>query len=142
MSKSGRTVTSSGIEFGPNASGKFYIALNAHRGSRPDKSRWLPLIRPVQEYKIFCIADSNDWRCSRGHYWGIASGGSTVLGFHGERLSKFPRNTNTASPWHGYPVSPRVGGDRDSPEDILVEKWIEDGTVAKSFGRRVQRRKI
>lgn len=100
------TPTSDGIEFGPNDSGKPYISLNAHRGSRPHKSKWRTEVTPPMEYGIFCDADGNEWNDNSGHYWGVLNRGDTVLGMVGERLSKFPCTSNDNDPWHGYPVNP------------------------------------
>ena len=106
------------------------------------KSKWHPSTPPPMEYDIFCSADYGNWRDLHGHYWGVHSGGATVLGCLGERLCRFPRTSNAGDPWHGYPVSPLENGDDDAPSDDFVENWIRTGVVSKTFGRRVQRRKV
>ncbi len=135
--------TTSGIQFGPNRSGKAYISLFIHRGNkRRDKSKWSPAIAALVEYSIFCSADEGNWRDSLGHYWGVRDNGRTVLGCSGELLSKFPRTQNDHDPWHGYPVSPMEGGDKDAPPDEFVERWIGLGVISKTLGRRIERRKV
>ncbi len=138
------TATSSGILFGPNNSGKMYISVYNHRGSgsRVYKNQWLSTITPAIEYTIFCDADDGNWKDYNGHYWGVHNRGITVLGDCREHLSKFPKTSNLTDHWHGYPVSPRESGDKDAPPDDFVESWISIGVVSKTFGRRIQRRKI
>jgi hypothetical protein len=136
--------TSSGIEFGPNDKGKYYISIFYHRGNnRPGlKNKWDPDVPPLQEYEIFCYADYGDWFDQHDHYWGVHAAGNTVLGCQGERLCKFPRTSNRSDPRHGYPVSPMLNGDDDAPSDEFVEGWIVRGVISKTFGRRIQRRKV
>lgn len=138
------TRTRDGLIFGPNGTGKKYISLFYHRGSGSprDKSCWHKDVSPPKEYGIFCAADLKNWVDSRGHYWSMHNKGETVLGTRGERLSKFPYNANHKDPWHGFPVSPLERGDADAPPDDFVESWIANGVISKTFGRRIQRRKI
>lgn len=136
------TATPSGISFGPNRSGKTYLSLYIHRGTRAQKHQWSVNVSPSREYDIFCSADEGNWKDTQGHYWGVYAGGQTVLGSRGERLCKFPRTSNIEDPWHGYPVSPMEEGDKDAPPDDFVENWIATRIVSKTFGRRIQRRKI
>jgi len=140
----GGVATISGVLFGPNGSGKSYISLYSHRGTGSSryKHQWVSLIPPLMEFSIFCTADTANWRDPSGHYWGLYNSGATVLGTRGERLCKFPKNTNENNPWHGYPVSPREDGDKDAPPDMFVENWIAHGVVSKIIGRRIQRRKV
>ena len=134
----------SGVQFGPTQSGKVYISLHQHRGSGAPahKHQWCDQISRVMEFGIFDTADYQNWCDRDGHFWGIHDRGQTVLGVRGERLSKFPRTSNSSDPWHGYPVSPLERGDDDAPPDEFVERWIETGAVSKTFGRRIQRRKV
>jgi hypothetical protein len=136
-------VTADGFIFGPNGSGKLYISVYYHRGSGSShKGCWSDDVPPPLEYEIFCKSDLGKWFDSDGHYWGVHQSGDTVLGTRGERLSKFPANRNAANPWHGYPVSPLIRGDVDAPPDEVVETWIQDGVVNRTFGRKIQRRKV
>ena len=137
-----RTVTESGILFGPNASGRTYLSVFTHRGSRPQKNRWSPDVPPPMEYRIFCAADRGNWQCYRGHYWGLHDGGKTVLGYCGERLCKFPCPSNDSDPWHGYPVSPMADGDRDTPPDELVEHWIQTRVITRLLQRPVRAKNV
>jgi len=131
-----------GILFGPNHSGKTYLSVYAHRGHRPLKNKWSDNITPVREYSIFCTSDDFEWNDPNGHYWGLHNEGTTILGCFGEPLCKFPATTNEADPWHGYPVSPMKDGDNNSPSDRLVELWLQDAHISRTFARRIQRRKI
>ena len=93
-------VTANGLIFGPNASGKLYIAVYYHRGSGSSlKGCWSDNVPPPLEYEIFCLADHGHWCDSDDHYWGVHDGGRAVLGTRGERLSKFPVNRNATNPW-------------------------------------------
>jgi hypothetical protein len=132
------TAIQAGIAFGPNNSGKRYVSVYAHRGNRPQKSKWV--VAPQQEYGLFCAADDGNWSDDNGNYWSLHDNGQAVLGMMGERLAKFPF-TAADEPWHGYPVSTREG-DENSPPDFLVERWIASAVVSKTFGRRIERRKI
>ena len=135
--------TSSGIRFGPNSSGKFYLCLYYHRGNnRPEKNKWHPEIKPQLEYQIFCNTDRENWYDRIGHGWGMHNQGDTIIGFQGERLCKFPRTSNESDPRHGFPVSPMENGDDDTPSDEFIEHWILMGAISKTFGRRIQRRKV
>jgi hypothetical protein len=101
---------SDGILYGPTGRGKLYLSMFAHRGARPVKTAWHMDITPDIEFWLFDKGDENDWQDERGHFWSLGDGdgdGATILGMTGERLCKHPRNTSTAAPWHGYPVSPR-----------------------------------
>ena len=137
-------VMPSGIKFGPTNKGKWYISVNHHRGAglQKYKNKWSLSVPPPMEYAIFCSADDGDWRDVQGHYWGVHNQGSTILGCRGEKLAKFPCTSNVSDPWHGYPVSPLERGDNDAPPDDFVENWISTGVISKTFGRRIQRRKI
>jgi hypothetical protein len=137
------TATDGGILFGPNASGKRYVSLYIHRPPqrKAQKSAWHPDVTPLKEYGIFCVADDSDWRDAFGDYWGLRNGGD-VLGATGERICTFPRTSNAPDPWHGYPVSPMLRGDVDSPPDAFIDAWINSGVVTLTFGRRLQRRKV
>ena len=136
--------TSSGIKFGPNPTGKFYISINYHRGNNRSalKNKWHPYIKPPLEYQIFCAADCESWYDTSGHGWGMHNQGNTIIGTQGERLCKFPRTSNESDPWHGFPVSPMESGDDDAPSDEFIENWISTGVISKTFGRRIQRRKV
>ncbi len=140
------TVTSAGVIFGPNTSGKRYISLYIHRQTSVtrDKSMWSNSVPPPDEYGIFCTADAGNWRDVQGHYWGrlLVRGSIIVIGLSGERICKFPQNANARDPWHGYPVSPKQRGDDDSPPDAFVDRWIASGVITRTFGRRIQRRKV
>jgi hypothetical protein len=135
----GGTTTPAGILFGPNDSGKQYLSTFAHRGGMAGKAEWV--VPPPTEYDIFCSADAGNWRDVDGHYWGVHLAGDAIVGSRGERLCKFPYNENERNPWHGYPVSPLLRGDDDAPPDDVVNKWIEDGIISVTKGRRIQRRK-
>lgn len=135
--------TSAGIEFGPTANGKYYVSMNAHRGSRPAKTKWLKAVTPYDEYQLFAVADDHDDQCSKGHYWSFGdSDGSKILGGGDERLGKHPRTSNEADPWHGYPVSPRATGDKDAPSDDLVTQWLQESRITRTFARRIRDRRI
>ena len=115
----------------------------AHRGSRPAKTQWLRAVTPFDEYQLFVVADTHGDRCPNGHYWTFGDReGRTVLGGGGERLGKHPRTTNTADPWHGYPVSPRTTGDQDAPSDDLVAEWLQGDRITRTFARRIRDRRI
>lgn len=137
---------SAGISFGPNGSGKRYISLFVHRQAKTTrrKSMWRDSVPPQDEYGIFCAADAGNWQDGRGHYWGVrrVKTSIAVIGLSGERICKFPHTANSGDPWHGYPVSPKRRGDDDSPPDPLVDSWIESAVVTRTFGRRIQRRKV
>lgn len=132
------------MQFGPNKTGKFYISIFYHRGTNRlvFKNKWHPDISPFTEYEIFCFADDGNWFDARGHYWGVRERGEAILGCSGERLCKFPKTSNVIDPWHGFPVSPMEDGDDYRPSDDIVEAWIATGIVSKTFGRRIQRRKV
>jgi len=76
----------SGILFAPNASGKSYISLYAHRGNgnRRRKNKWAPAFVPPMEHAVFCRADCSTWQDSNGHYWGIHGNGTAEIGDRGE----------------------------------------------------------
>src|SRR5262245_27703375 len=131
-----------GIHFGPNGSGKLYLSMFAHRGAIPRKSQWLPSVSPPDEYGVFCTADEHDWCDEARNYWGLLDDQATPLGTRGERLAKFPTNAVRTAPWHGYPVSPGSGRQGDAPTDALVDVWIDAGSVTKTIGRKIQRRRI
>jgi hypothetical protein len=135
------TATPAGLQFGPTDSGKIYLSMYAHRQERRRKSTWSDLVPPADEYGIFVAADSGNWK-DGGHYWGIRDASGSVLGTGGERLSKFPRNQVRTAPWHGYPVSASAARGAGLPSDRLVKRWIEDGTVTRTVGRKIQRRRI
>jgi len=137
------TVVPNGLLFAANASGKTYISLHQHRGngSRQHKSMWSQAFTPADEHTLFCFADANNWRDVAGHFWAVHAGGATVLGERGEILSKFPSNGNAHVPWHGYPVSPALGGGNCPPDDF-VEAWWQAGVVTKTVKTRIQKRKI
>ena len=138
------TATSSGIHFGPNLAGKFYLSLYYHRGSNRSalKNKWHPEIKPPLEYQIFCNTDRENWYDSTGHGWGMRSRGDVIIGVQDERLCKFPYTSNESDPWHGFPVSPMENGDSDAPSDEFIDNWILSGAISKTFGRRIQRRKV
>lgn len=75
MASNQGTPDSSGIVFGPTKSGKKYYSLYSHRGNHPNKSQWSPSVPPFDEYQIFSSSDDQDWKCTRGHYWGVLDGG-------------------------------------------------------------------
>jgi hypothetical protein len=143
MSNNNSHASQPGIMFGPNDSGKTYISLYSHRGTRPQKHRWDPSVPPQREYGLFCTSDQGGWQDLSGHYWGFGNlEGTEVIGTQGERLCKFPRTSNEHDPWHGYPVSPLIEGDTDAPPDALVESWLNTQTISRTFARRIQRRKV
>ncbi len=117
-----------------------YLSVYEHRGMNPQKSVWV--VPPPVEFEMFAAADAHNWLDSRGHYWSVLNGGGTVVGSKGERIAKHPRVNNTGDPWHGYPVSPAIRGVDDAPEDDVVDLWLLDGAIDRTFARRVQRRKI
>lgn len=129
------------MEFGPTASGKTYLSMYAHRQPGNRKSTWSGSVPPVDEYGIFAAADAGGWKAD-GHYWGVRDESGSALGMGGERLAKFPRNRVPIAPWHGYPVSASTSRGASFPSDRLVERWIEQGTVTRSFGRKIQRRRV
>lgn len=134
------TPTQAGIEFGPTPNGKTYISLYAHRGANPVKSAWA--IPPEDEFAMFSAADAGDWFDADGHYWSLQNRGTSVVGAKGEHLARHPRTQNPSDPWHGYPVSPRRNGAVDAPPDALVERWLVEDVVDRTFARRVQRRRL
>ena len=129
-----------GVVLGPTSKKKMYVSAYIHRGHRPKskKARWRDDLTVAEEFGLFEVADDGGWRCSRGHMWAPGEHeGARRLGTKAERLAKFPRNTSTA-PWHGYPVSPRLDGSRGRPDDDLLEKWVADGVISRTFARRLQ----
>ncbi|MEA2276412.1 MAG: hypothetical protein QOC78_1372 [Solirubrobacteraceae bacterium] len=130
-----------GLLFGPTASRKSYLSIYEHRGQNRVKSCWAADLKPPEEYSIFDRADGRGDSDHAGHYWGIRNADGAVLGTRGERLAKFPFNGVPAVPWHGYPVSPLSGRRSEIPPDELVDNLIEAGTVSRTFGRKIQRRK-
>jgi len=130
-----------GLVYGPTASGKSYLSMYDHRGRNARKSCWATDVLPPDEYAIFDQADTNDQFDLRGHYWGVRSSEGAVLGTRGERLAKFPHNGVSVVPWHGFPVSPASGRDSEAPSDHLVETLIATGTMSRTFGRKLQKRK-
>jgi len=133
-----------GIQFPSTHSGKPYIAVFKHRGNgaRQHKSVWHNDIPPVFEYNIFCAADNSGWECKAGHLWGFHDAAQTVLGTQGQRLAKFPCPQNVGGSWHGYPISTMDYEPSDQPPDELVEKWVAEGTLNRTTGRRIQRNKL
>lgn len=128
---------SSGVLLGPTPNGKMYLSTHAHRGHRGKKAQWT--ISVHHEYALFEAADMHGWRCFRHHYWAPGDReGRVRLGEQGERLAKFPRNKVPRSPWHGYPVSPKIDGSRGRPTDALLEEWVESRVVTRTFARRLQ----
>jgi hypothetical protein len=133
-----QSVSSDGIHFGPTPNGKRYVSLYNHRQANRGKSVWLKSVRPADEYQMFSDADNYDWYDTRGNYWSLRDGGAEV-GTRGERVAKHPVTTNPTDPWHGYPASPNQKGAGDAPPDPLVEGWLADGLVTRTFARRLQR---
>src|SRR4051812_48659731 len=84
------TAAQDGVHFGPTASGKFYVSMYTHRGTRPNKTSWDSTVSPAEEFKLFCCSDDNNWRDGRGHYWSHKDGGASELGTGGERIAKHP----------------------------------------------------
>ena len=119
-----------------------YLSAFAHRGLRPQKSKWAAGITPAIEYDTFCLADAGFWHDGDGNYWGIRDGGRTQLGQRGERLCKFPRIANDIDPWHGYPVSPLENGDIDCPADELVTSWFRSGIVSREIRNKILKHKL
>jgi hypothetical protein len=138
----GGVIGPDGIQFGPNASGKLYLSMFAHRGGNPRKSQWLSSVTPPSEYGVFCRADELHWVDSSSNYWGVLDADASLLGTRGERLAKFPCNKVCTAPWHGYPVSPASGSPGEAPDDVVVETWIGTGSVTRTVGRKIQRRRI
>lgn len=133
-------VTSDGIVFGPTASGKTYLSWFAHRGAIRGKSQWLDDLKPPEEFAIFCCSESSNWNDGTGNYWGMRDERGTPLGTRGERLAKFPSNSVDAAPWHGYPVL-TSGANGGAPPDALVARWIDQGSITRTFGLKIQRRR-
>ncbi len=107
------------------------------------KNCWHHLVSPHGEYEIFSTSDERNWNDANGHYWGFGDReGQIEVGESGERICKFPMNSNATDPWHGYPVSPAQTGDRDAPPDELISRWLIDNAITRVFARRIQRRKI
>lgn len=135
------TANPDGLLFGPTASGKNYLSTYEHRGRNVRKSQWAADVIPPEEYEIFEHADVNDHADSDGHYWGVRNPCGAVLGSRGERLAKFPHNGTETAPWHGYPVSPASGRSSEIPPDGLIEALVEAGSLSRTFGRKIQRRR-
>lgn len=133
------TPTPDGLLFRPSPNGKIYVSLYYHRGagSPVKKSCWAKSCPPLNEFQIFCQADKFDWCTPDGNYWGMHEKGRTVLGTRGERLCKFPMNTNQTLPWHGFPVN--TGETKINDE--LVEKWKENGEIPRDLARKIRRRR-
>lgn len=142
VKKPAKSANVGAVTFGPTSSGKTYASTIAHRGHRPSavKSRWS--IPPEEEYGLFKEADLNDWQCSKGHYWNRGDiEGRRSLGTRGEKLAKFPE-TRDGQPWHGYPASPRFHGPRGRPDDSLLERWVDEEEITRTFARRLQAARI
>jgi hypothetical protein len=142
VKKAAPPVAVGGVTFGPTSKGKMYVSTMAHRGhrSRRQKSRWS--IPPKDEFALFDESDANDWYSPNGHLWNRGDDeGRRQLGERGERLAKFPK-ARRGVPWHGYPVSPRFDGPRGRPDDDLIERWVEDKTITRTFARRLQADRI
>ncbi len=142
VKKAPKSAAVGGVTFGPTSAGKIYVSTVAHRGHRPSgtKSRWS--VDPSAEFALFDEADINDWRCSKGHYWNRGDDeGRTSLGTRGEKLAKFPK-ARAGDPWHGYPASPRFHGPRGRPEDDLLDLWVEEKVITRTFARRLQAARI
>ena len=132
--------TRDGLEFGPNDSGKLYMSMNYHRGTRnPNKSTWHQDFKPQEEYELFDRGDRDAWRCARGHQWGIAEDGSRRLGSGGERVSFCPMNENLTVPWHGYPVF--AEGAYKVPEEVIAI-WEDGCVVGRITAKRLRRESI
>jgi hypothetical protein len=131
-----------GILFGPTATGKHYVSVFYHRCTARTifKRCWASSVAPVAEFGIFSDADRSGWSGNGGHYWGIRPGGD-ILGTEGERMAKFPRPSNGNDPWHGYPISAAENVD-DAPPVKLVVRWIDDGVISETLGKRILRFKI
>lgn len=130
-----------GLLFGPTPGGKTYLAIYEHRGRNRVKSTWASDVSPPDEYSIFETADGRGHADTDGHIWGVRDREGAVLGTRGERLAKFPFNGVTESPWHGYPVTPASGRRSEIPPDELVERLIAAGSLSRTLGRKIQRRK-
>lgn len=142
IKKRSKSANVGAVTLGPTSSGKPYASTMAHRGHRPSskKSRWS--VTPEEEYELFEEADVNDWRCSKGNFWNRGDvEGRRSLGTRGEKLAKFPK-ARAGEPWHGYPVSPRFDGPRGRPDDSLIERWVEDKQITRTFARRLQAARI
>lgn len=138
------TPTADGISFGPTTNGTHYISLYYHRhtsGGRPDKNYWHYAFLPPAEYSLFSDSEDGEWSDGAGHFWGVRDQGKLELGLRGERLAKFPCPSNNSDPRHGYPVSPQLRA-TDTPPDDVIQKWIDDNVIGRTFGARIRRRKI
>lgn len=137
------TATADGIEFGPNSRDKRYVSLYRHRGSGSfvHKSCWLASVKPPEEYGIFCTADEADWVDTSGSYWGFKGSNAAALGTLGQRLAKFPRVSNEADPWHGYPTD-LLGSELGGPDDFVISKMAEGGQLSYAIKAKMLRRRL
>ncbi|MCX6381001.1 MAG: hypothetical protein NT023_16260 [Armatimonadetes bacterium] len=133
-------MTSEGLLFQPNTSGKSYLCIKYHRDGSSGKSQWQ--IREIEEHSIFCWADEGNWCDVRGHYWGTHDKGRTELGVKGERICIFPCPSNPTDVWHGYPISHSLGGSMTKDLIDVVQRFIDAQVIDKTLGRNIQRGKI
>lgn len=134
---------SDGVYYGPTETGKCYVSMYTHRGTRPKKTRWSSKVAPDDEFLLFKVSDENSYVDARGHYWSFGdSEGRLVLGSDDERLAKHPAVSNDFDRWHGYPVSPKRSSDGDAPTDDLVIKLRDAGKISRTFAARILRRRI
>lgn len=131
-------VSADGLEYGPTASGKMYLAMYKHRATKnPHKSFWNTAFKPLAEYQLFDRCDVYGWADTKNNYWGIVNGGKEEIGALGERVGYFPFTDNPSTPWHGYPVS-TSDVDYVVPENLL-NQWETAGEITAIMAKRIRR---
>ncbi|MFY8093530.1 MAG: hypothetical protein ACOVN0_08620 [Niveispirillum sp.] len=126
-----------GLLYGPNSSGKKYLATYKHRGTgNPHKTLWNKSFSPNEEYGLFCDCDEKKWLDVKNNFWGIVDGGRRALGESGERVGYFPANKVEMVAWHGYPVS-TSDTDYVVPENIL-DLWVSGNVITPIAAKRIR----
>jgi hypothetical protein len=133
-----------GVLFAATQHNSSYLSRYDHRHfANGTRNRWSAACQPACEYEVFCDAETNNWRDTRPHLWGIRANLSE-LGCDGERVAKFPAVQNAHDPWHGYPVS-ALDERREfehRPEPVLVNRWRHAGLISDSQASRIKRGKV
>ncbi|RTL35129.1 MAG: hypothetical protein EKK48_30010 [Candidatus Melainabacteria bacterium] len=116
-----------------------YDSMNYHRRAIiPNKTLWHKDVSLEAEFGIFQKAESNSWYCSNGYLWSFGDDieGKHVLGTNKERLACFQKPSNSADPWHGFPIKSRAA----MPPSDVTDKWVN--RIARSFYHKIVKERI
>ncbi|MDH1707054.1 hypothetical protein [Acinetobacter johnsonii] len=127
---------------------KCYQVNPQHRNGNFNKSQWS--VKTDMELQIFSSGLINQWsNSSRDVIWSVPKHLPNLIEIGTERPTKGSANEplyiakytgDTNGTWHGYPVSPK--SQPDHPPQEIVNKWIDDNFIDKSFFSRWIRGKL